>query len=413
MSSVTELAGKNAVSIRPQIGAALARASKATGVDFEYLVDTALRESNLKTSAKSKASSATGLFQFIDQTWLSTVKEFGPKFGLQRYSDAIERTPSGRHIVSSPSLKREILALRTDPEISAVMAGAYASKSATYLKEALGREPSQGEVYIAHFLGLKGGAELVSAAAQKPNVSAATLFPAAAKSNPSIFYNKRGQARSVAQVYNTLVSKHSSEIASYNAQTPQLVRIPGQPLRLNDGLLKNLGRTLPVENALIANAQYARSLNQSRAISTRPTPVQPPSGDVYRPTAWPVRPAQGQGQGVQYPAAGPGSLGYADASSSVAESQSGNGSLVVAGKRPFAAFTKVAEVIKAQVEQTRRQIPLKPTILPARLDTSGKSDRLIPASPQTDQRDLNGRSEKLGQIFVDAGGSFFTMRGKK
>ncbi len=405
MSSLTALDGKNAVSIRPQIGAALARASKATGVDFEYLVDTALRESNLKTSAKSNSSSATGLFQFIDQTWLSTVKEFGPKFGLQRYSDAIERTPSGRHIVSSPALKREILALRTDPEVSAVMAGAYAGKSAAYLKEVLGREPRQGEVYIAHFLGLKGGAELVLAAGQKPDVSAAALFPAAARSNRSIFYNKRGQARNVAEVYNTLISKHSSEIASYNVQSPQLVRIPGQPLRLNDGLLKNLGRARPVENALIANAQYARSINQSRAISTRPTPVQSPSGDVYRPTAWPVKPAQGQR--VQYPAAGPGSLGYAGAQASTTRDLSGNGSLVSPGKRPFAAFSKIAEVLKAGVAQPRAQVPLKPTVLATRFDPSAKSDRLVPGDRQP------AGPLKLGQIFVDAGGSFFTMRGKK
>jgi hypothetical protein len=407
MSSLTELAGKNAVSIRPQIGAALARASKATGVDFEYLVDTALRESNLKTSAKSKTSSATGLFQFIDQTWLSTVKEFGSKFGLQRYSDAIERTPSGRHIVSSPALKREILALRTDPEISAMMAASYAGKSAAYLKEVLGREPRQGEVYIAHFLGLKGGAELVSAAAQKPEVSAAALFPAAARSNRSIFYNKRGQARTVAQVYNTLVSKHSSEIAGYNAQRPQLVRVPGQPLRLNDGLLKNLGRSLPVENALIANAQYTRSIIQNRAISTRPTPVQPSSSDVYRPTSWPIKPAQGQGQKVQYPAAGPGSLGYESVQATAAASLSANGSLVSSNKRPFAAFSKVAQVLKAQVQQTQRQVSSKPTVLAAGSETvsrneAGAANRVTPAA-----------SKKLGQIFVDAGGSFFTMRGRK
>ncbi len=407
MSSLTELAGKNAVSIRPQIGAALARASKATGVDFEYLVDTALRESNLKTSAKSSSSSATGLFQFIDQTWLSTVKEFGPKFGLQRYADAIESTPSGRQIVSSPALKREILALRTDPEISAVMAGAYAGKSAAYLKEVLGREPRQGEVYIAHFLGLKGGAELVLAATQKPDVSAAALFPAAARSNRSIFYNKRGQAQTVAQVYNTLVAKHSGEIASYNVQKPQLVRIPGQPLRLNEGLLKNLGRALPVENALIANAQYTRSLDQNRAIATRPTPVQPPSSDVYRPTAWPVKPAQGQAQKVQYPTAGPGSLGYANAQASTPRDLPGNGSLVSPGKRPFAAFSKIAEVLKAGVAQTAAQVALKPTVLATRFDTRAKSDRVVPGNAQP------AGPLKLGQIFVDAGGSFFTMRGKK
>ncbi len=405
MSSLSNLIGNNKVPIQPRIEAALQRASKATGIDFKYLVDTALRESNLKTGAKSKASSATGLFQFIDQTWLSTLKEFGPKFGLQRYSDAIERTASGRHIVSSPALNREILALRTNPEVSAVMAGAYAGKSAAYLKDLLGREPRQGELYIAHFLGLKGAGDLVSAASQKPNVSAASMFPQAANSNPSIFYNKRGQPRSVAQVYSGLVSKHSNDVASYNGQRPQLVRVPGEPLKLNDGLLKNIGRPMPVENALFANAQYARSNLQTRAISTRPAPVSSQPVDAYRPTPWPVKPVQAREQQVRYPAAGPGSLGYVSAQNSTPQSAQNNGSLVSASKRPFAAFSKITDVLKAHVEKTK--ISPKPTVLAERAVTTGKSDRLVVADNQP------ARTVRPGQIFVNAGASFFTMRGSK
>ncbi len=391
MSDPTALGQKSNISIRPQIEAALVRASKATGVDFKYLVDTAVRESNLKTGAKSKASSATGLFQFIDQTWLATMKEFGPKFGLQQYSNAIEVAPTGRYKVSSPALNREILALRTDPEISAMMAGAYAGKSAAYLKELLGREPRQGEVYIAHFLGIKGGGELISAATKNPGVSAAALFPQAAKSNPSIFYDKRAQPRSVRQVYSALVAKHSSEIASYNVERPQLVRVPGQPLKLNEGLMKNLGRPSPLENALVATAQYARSNTQDPAATTTTT----------------TRSALVQPQQVQYPAAGPGSLGYEN--NRTPASVSGNGSLVSANKRPFAAFSQVAAVLKAQVEQQARpQVSIKPTVLDeSRPLTDSKVDRLKPA----DNRPV--KTVSPGQIFVDAAGSFFTMRGKK
>ncbi len=407
MSNLTALSGKNNVSIQPQIEAALVRASKATGIDFKYLVDTALRESNLKTEAKSKASSATGLFQFIDETWLSTLKEFGPKFGLKKYADAIERSASGRHKVSSPALHKAILALRTNPEVSALMAGAYAGKSATHLKELLGRAPRQGELYITHFLGIKGGGELITAASQKPKVSAASMFPQAAKSNPSIFYNKRGQPRTVRQVYYGLVSKHSNDIASFKTQKAQLVRIPGQPLKLNDGLLKNLDRPMPVENALIANARYVRSNLQARAISTRPTPVQSQPADVYRPTPWPVKPLQEQGQKVQYPAAGPGSLGYQNVETTTSRIANKNGSLVSAVQRPFAAFSKVAAVLKSHVEQTRPQAPLKPTILDTPAETGDTTGGWLPVNTEPAQ------PVKFGQLFVDAGATFFTMRGKK
>jgi len=380
MSNPSALTGKNTVAIRPQIEAALVRASKATGIDFKYLVDTAVRESNLKTDAKAKTSSATGLFQFIDQTWLATLKEFGPKFGLKQYSDVIEATPSGRYKVPNSALSREILALRKDPDISAVMAGAYASKSATYLKELLGREPRQGELYIAHFLGLKGGGEFISAASKKPGVSAAALFPQAAKSNQSIFYDKRGQPRTVRQVYYGLVSKHSSEIASYRVDRPQLVRVPGQPLKLNEGLLKNLGRPSPVENALVATTQYARS-NAQKPIDAAPleSPEQVPQ--------------------VRFPASGPGSLGYSN--TRTATTASGNGSLVSGNTRPFAAFSKVDDVLKAHVEQqSRAQVSTKPTVL----------DDL---RPKPDDKNRPAKTFRPGQIFVDAAGSFFTMRGKK
>jgi len=388
MSNPGALGQKNNIAIRPQIEAALVRASKATGVDFKYLVDTAVRESNLKTNAKAKTSSATGLFQFIDQTWLATLKEFGPKFGLKQYSDAIEATPSGRYKVSDAARSREILALRTDPDISAMMAGAYANKSATYLKELLGREPRQGELYIAHFLGLKGGGEFISAVSKKPDVSAAALFPQAAKSNTSIFYDKRGQPRTVRQVYYGLVAKHSSEIASYRVDRPQLVRVPGQPLKLNEGLLKNLGRPSPVENALVATTQYARTNAQNRI---EPTPPENP----------------GQVQQVRFPTAGPGSMGYS--ATRTATTASGNGSLVNGNTRPFAAFSKVADVLKAHVEQqSRAQASTKPTVLD---DLRPKPDDKV--DPLVAAQNPPAKPLKPGQIFIDAAGSFFTMRGKK
>jgi soluble lytic murein transglycosylase-like protein len=54
---------------------AIRRASNAVGVDFDFLMKTARRESAMNPSAKARTSSAAGLFQFIEQTWLSTVKQ--------------------------------------------------------------------------------------------------------------------------------------------------------------------------------------------------------------------------------------------------------------------------------------------------------------------------------------------------
>src|SRR6185295_11203368 len=92
--------------------AALRDASRKTGSDFDYLLNTAMRESSLDSQAKSKGSSASGLFQFIDQTWLGLIKRFGERYGLGDYAGAIQKTGSGQYVVASADTKAAILALR-------------------------------------------------------------------------------------------------------------------------------------------------------------------------------------------------------------------------------------------------------------------------------------------------------------
>src|SRR3954468_2883035 len=80
--TITSEAARMAVTgIRGIVEAAIQRASQATGVDFRFLMKTAGRESGLDPRARSGASSAAGLFQFVEQTWLSTLKNHGSKYG--------------------------------------------------------------------------------------------------------------------------------------------------------------------------------------------------------------------------------------------------------------------------------------------------------------------------------------------
>jgi hypothetical protein len=105
---------------------------------------------------------------------------------------------------------RDIMALRKDPSANAVMAGAFSNANAKVLSERLGRKPTDGELYIAHFLGAAGAVRLISAAQTQPNTSAASLFPRAAAANGPIFYDKSGAPRSLSQVYDLLVARHDS-----------------------------------------------------------------------------------------------------------------------------------------------------------------------------------------------------------
>lgn len=187
---------------------AIANASKKTGANLDYLFKTALRESSFNPKAKASTSSASGLFQFIEQTWLQTVKEAGPGHGLGNIAKHITQNGAGRFDVSSPKMKQKILDLRYDAETASVMAGAFTKKNASILQGATGRKPSDGELYMAHFLGAEGAAKLISLAQNAPNASAKDTFPAAAAANRPIFYNKNGTARSAQEVYAALASKH-------------------------------------------------------------------------------------------------------------------------------------------------------------------------------------------------------------
>ena len=188
---------------------AIRQASQATGTSFNYLLATAQVESGLNPQAGAATSSARGLFQFIEQTWLGTIKQSGAQLGYGRYADAITKTSSGHYQVTDPAMRAEILKLRNDPTANAVMAGAFTKANADYLATKLGRQPSEGELYIAHFLGAGGAARLISLAAANPNAKATDYFPNAANANSSIFYDRAtGRPRSLAQVRDVLTARY-------------------------------------------------------------------------------------------------------------------------------------------------------------------------------------------------------------
>lgn len=190
-----------AQSIRSEVLAALHQASAATGSDFEYLLGTAMRESSLKPSAKSNSSSAVGLFQFIDQTWLGLVKQYGAKYGLGSYAGAIGKDADGRYTVADHAGRQAILALRNDPKVSALMAGESANETRSQLESRLGRDVCGGELYAAHFMGPGSACRMIELNAGNPSASAAAAFPAAAEANRSVFYRPDGSAKTVREVY--------------------------------------------------------------------------------------------------------------------------------------------------------------------------------------------------------------------
>jgi Transglycosylase SLT domain len=203
----------------PQITGAIRQAAQSTGISFDYLLTTAKIESNFNPSAQASTSSAKGLYQFIDQTWLGTMKQDGASLGLGRYANAITRSSNGNYEVSDPAMRAAILRLRGDPQVSAMLAGALTKNNAALVSSSIGRQATSGELYIAHFLGADGAGKLISGASKQPQASAAAMFPHAAAANHSIFYDTSGRARSVGEVYGKLTRLFDSARAVAFAQS--------------------------------------------------------------------------------------------------------------------------------------------------------------------------------------------------
>ena len=189
------------ISDRPD--AVIAQAAQATGANFDFMVRTAARESGFDPNAQARTSSAAGLFQFLEQTWLGMMHESGGQHGYSAEAGAISRGADGRYSVADPARRQEILDMRFDPQAASLMAGELASANATVLENRLGRSPTSGELYAAHFLGASGAGELIEAAQQSPSGRADALFPAAARANRPIFFDG-GRPRSASEVLDVL-----------------------------------------------------------------------------------------------------------------------------------------------------------------------------------------------------------------
>ncbi|WP_411817659.1 transglycosylase SLT domain-containing protein [Hyphococcus sp. DH-69] len=216
----TEIAA-NATSGAALVTSAVKRASTSTGAGFDFLMKMAARESGFDPNAKAQTSTASGLFQFIEQTWLSTVKKYGADHGMAAEANAIARNGNGRYEVSDTATREKILNMRFDANAASAMAGELANENKTMLEGRLGRAVSSADLYTAHFLGPSGAVKLLSAAS---NAKAADLLPQAAKANHNVFYDG-SRAKSVGEV----VASIAKSMHGDTPNVPQNVAVASEP----------------------------------------------------------------------------------------------------------------------------------------------------------------------------------------
>lgn len=136
----------------------LYRAHLQTGVDFKLLVLKALMESDYGHFEVAANSSARGIFQYIESTWLVLMHRYGEKIGYKHYADAItynEKAKTAELNGSAEHLRGEILALRFDEEVSALIKAHQIIEETDVIQSyKRGKAVTATDHYIAHMLGL-------------------------------------------------------------------------------------------------------------------------------------------------------------------------------------------------------------------------------------------------------------------
>jgi hypothetical protein len=187
--------------IRRHLVETIVKAAQATEADPVLLMAIADKESSFSTGIRAKTSSATGLFQFIDTTWLKVVRDFGARHGMAKEAQAITWVDD-ELVVADPAERARILELRREPYVSALLAAEMLKRDASRIGRRIGRDLTHGETYLAHFLGPDDAERFMEKVVEEPNSVAAKLLPKPARANKPIFFGSSGRkGLSIAEVH--------------------------------------------------------------------------------------------------------------------------------------------------------------------------------------------------------------------
>jgi hypothetical protein len=205
------------VKVHQSIVERVVQAANKTEMDPALLMAIADKESNFSTTAKARTSSASGLFQFVEKTWLKAMKDFGHRYGREEEANAIADGTDAIGRVA-PQQRAKILGLRNDPYLSAALAAEMLKKDGSRIAEKIGRQLTPGETYLIHFLGPEDTERFMKALSDKPNMSAAALLPKPARANRPIFYAQQGRKlkdKSVSEVHEAFEAMMGTRTSRY------------------------------------------------------------------------------------------------------------------------------------------------------------------------------------------------------
>lgn len=220
---------------------AIKQAAKMAGMDENVMLGFAKIESGLKSGAKAKTSSASGLFQITGPTWDGLVKANGAKFNLPPNPD------------------------KNNPFYNSLMASVYAKENLSRLKgykEAKVEETTA--LYLAHHFGLSGANKILAQINSNPNTPMAqTVSPDAYNANYSELNN---------QTAGSYIVKVSNKLAAAT----------GQPSKVGDTIASKSNTPTATPNAATSSSSPVTTASSSPANNSVP------NSGTKQPTMSPV-----------------------------------------------------------------------------------------------------------------------------
>lgn len=187
---------------------AIYEASRSTGVDMDLLMLKAILESNIGEHQVAAHSSARGLFQFIEPTWLTLMKRYGADAGFPEYANAIKigRRSAIPHLKGADEIFRpHILALRFDPYVSAyIMARQMQDEYYVIRSVKKSKDVDAIDYYTVHLLGLKLAREFYAMMRDEKDKPIAQAQNASLRESANLnrhLFFKKGKALNAAEAY--------------------------------------------------------------------------------------------------------------------------------------------------------------------------------------------------------------------
>ena len=254
----------------------------------------AMRTAQIEGTGKNPISSAQGLHQFIDSTFVGTAKKVFPELANK-----------------SPA---EILALRgtklaDGTPIESALEQKFRADNIASLTSA-GIQPTPGNVYLAHFLGAGGARNVLSA---DPNTPLSQVVSAdAIKANPEVLALKN---KTVGDLQNWANSKFGGEPGLAASMTAGNARLGGAPTgfvpaggapmspgapTVNNALMANMFGAAPSQNAWLSlQPQIPGAPTPAAAMPAAVAAAPPPAGQ----SPWEAQQARTQALAVKQAAA--------------------------------------------------------------------------------------------------------------